>query len=182
MKAAASILTPFLLAFLLAESIRPLPDWLMRKKLPLGISMLLTLLIVLVGGVAVVSLLGVSIAQLIERRPTYQSGVTSLQERMFAFLAARGINPSKLRFLDMFGPSRIVDLTGQMVGAVGQILSNTFLLIFLVVLLLFEIIEKEAKPASSKDPIGKVLARFQEASKDIRKYVAINGGVGRGYR
>jgi len=178
MKAAASLLSPLLLALLLAQTIRPLPDWLTRKRLPPALSVLVTVLIVLVGGIAVASLLGVSIAQLIDRLPTYQSGLTDLQERIFAFLAARGVNPAKLQSLEMFSPNRIVDLTGKLLGTVGQILSNALLLIFLTALLLFEYAGAQGKPAKSGDAVGSFLARFQEASKDVRRYVAITGGVG----
>lgn len=178
MKAAASLLGPLLLALLLAQTIRPLPDWLIRKRLPPALSVLVTLLIVLVGGIAVASLLGVSIAQLIDRLPAYQLGLTNLQEKIFAFLAARGINPARLESLEMFSPNRMVDLAGRLLGAAGQLLSNALLLIFLIALLLFEYVGTQGKPASSRDSVGKFLARYQEASKDVRRYVAITGGVG----
>jgi len=177
-KAAASILSPLLLALLLAQSIRPFPDWLTRKRFPAGLSVLVTLLIVLVGGLAVASWLGVSIAQLIDRLPTYQSALTSLQEKMFAFLVARGVNPSKLQSLEMFSPGRMVDLAGQLLGTVGQILSNALLIIFLVAVLLFEFAGTQGKSAKSRDRIGKILDRFQDANKDVRRYIAITAGVG----
>ncbi|MDH7499926.1 MAG: AI-2E family transporter [candidate division NC10 bacterium] len=178
MKAAASILNPLLLALLLAQTIRPLPDWLIRKGWPSGLSVLVTLLIVLVGGLAVASLLGVSMGQLIDRLPAYQAGLMGLQERVFAFLSARGVNPARLQSLEMFSPNRLVDLGGQLLGAAGQLLSNALLLIFLIALLLFEFEGRQGKLAGGKDPVGRFLARFQETSKDVRKYLAITGGVG----
>ncbi len=177
-KAAASILTPFLLALLLAQSIRPFPDWLMRKRLSAGLSVLVTLLVVLVGGVAVASWLGVSITQLIDRLPTYQSGLTSLQEKMFAFLVARGVNPSKLQSLEMFSPGRMVDLAERLLGTVGQILSNALLIIFLVAVMLFEFAGTQGKSIKGRYGIAKILERFQDTNKDVRRYIAITAGVG----
>jgi predicted PurR-regulated permease PerM len=178
LKAAASILTPFLKALLLAQSIRPFPDWLMRKRLSAGLSVLVTLLLVLVGGVAVASWLGVSIAQLIDRLPTYQVGLANLQEKGFAILAARGVNPSKLQSLEMFSPGRMVDLAGRLLGTVGQILSNALLIIFLVAVMLFEFAGGQGKSVKGRHGIERILERFQDANKDVRRYIAITAGVG----
>jgi len=178
LKAAASILTPFLLALLLAQSIRPFPDWLMRKRLSAGLSVLVTLLLVLVGGVAVASWLGVSIAQLIDRLPTYQVGLANLQEKAFAILAARGVNPSKLQSLEMFSPGRMVDLAGRLLGTVGQILSNALLIIFLVAVMLFEFAGGQGKSVKGRYGVERILERFQDANKDVRRYIAITAGVG----
>lgn len=178
LKAAASILTPFLLALLLAQSIRPFPDWLMRKRLSPGLSVLVTLLLVLVGGIAVASWLGVSIAQLIDWLPTYQVGLANLQEKVFATLAARGVDPSKLQSLEMFSPGRMVDLGGRLLGTVGQILSNALLIIFLVAVMLFEFAGGQGKSVKGRHGIERILERFQDANKDVRRYIAITAGVG----
>jgi predicted PurR-regulated permease PerM len=178
LKAAASILTPFLLALLLAQSIRPFPDWLMRKRLSPGLSVLVTLLLVLVGGIAVASWLGVSIAQLIDWLPTYQVGLANLQEKVFAMLAARGVDPSKLQSLEMFSPGRMVDLGGRLLGTVGQILSNALLIIFLVAVMLFEFAGGQGKSVKGRHGIERILERFQDANKDVRRYIAITAGVG----
>jgi predicted PurR-regulated permease PerM len=131
-----------------------------------------------VGGIAVASWLGVSIAQLIDWLPTYQVGLANLQEKVFATLAARGVDPSKLQSLEMFSPGRMVDLGGRLLGTVGQILSNALLIIFLVAVMLFEFAGGQGKSVKGRHGIERILERFQDANKDVRRYIAITAGVG----
>jgi predicted PurR-regulated permease PerM len=56
LKAAASLLNLVFLALLLAQSISPLLNWLMNKRLPPRRAVLVTLLVVVLGGVGVLSL------------------------------------------------------------------------------------------------------------------------------
>ncbi len=64
MKAAASILSPILLATILAISIAPLPNWLHRKGLPKWLAQLLAVLLVFVLIVGVGGLVAVSVYEL----------------------------------------------------------------------------------------------------------------------
>ena len=56
MKAAAPLINLMLLAFLLAQSVIPFPIWLIRKRSKPGMAVLLTILVLLFGGLALLSI------------------------------------------------------------------------------------------------------------------------------
>ena len=178
MKAITPLLNMVLLAWLLAYSLVPLPHWLMRKRLPTNLAVLITLLLVVIGGLAIASVLGLSIAGLIQKLPTYQTGLTNIQDEVINFLAARGIDLAKIQSLDFFSPARIVQFGKSVLGGIGQALGNVLLLIFLVAVLLFEFTKVEKKKGESKASQPTLMLRFQEASQDVNRYVAIVGGTG----
>jgi predicted PurR-regulated permease PerM len=178
MKAAASILNIVLLAFLLAQSINALPNWFMKKRLSSGLAVLLTLLIVIIGGLAVLLLFGTSIAGLMEKLPTYQAKLTRLWDGVGAFLSARGVGISKLAPLERVKPDQIVQIAGALLGAVAQTLGNGLLLLIIIVFMLLEFAAMHQKLSSGEVPQGSLLRRFEEINKDNRKYVAITGLAG----
>ena len=178
MKAIAPLLNMVLLAWLIAYSITPLPNWLMRKRVPSALAVLITLFLVVVGGLTVASLLGLSIAGLIQKLPTYQADLTSLRDSLFGFLSSRGLDLSKIKSLDIFSPSRLIQLTSTVLGGLGQLVGNTLILIFLVAVFLFEFAATEKDAANGHKPPVSVLSRMQKASHDVKRYVAIVGGTG----
>ena len=140
MKAAAPLLSNIFLAWLLAYSISPLPHWLMRKRIPAALAVLLTLLIVVVGGLAIASLFGLSVSGLIQKLPTYQARLTEVFESLKNFPLIGNIDFEKIKSLDIISPARLVGYAGAVLGGIGGILGNTLLIIFLVAILLFEFV------------------------------------------
>lgn len=177
LKAAAPILNIVFMAWLLAYSITPLPNWLMRKRVPSRLAVLATLLLVVVGGLSVASLLGTSVAGLVQKLPTYQARLTNLQETATTLLAARGLAISEIRTLEIFSPNRLVGVVGSMLGSIGNVLEDGLLIIFLVAILLFEFAGRQRKPGVDLVDLT-VMSRLQDASRDVKKYVAITGGIG----
>jgi len=177
LKAAAPILNVIFMAWLLAYSITPFPNWLMRKRVPSSLAVLATLLLVVVGGLSVGFLLGTSVAGLVQKLPTYQARLTELQETATTFLAARGVAISEIRTLEIFSPNRLVGVAGSVLGDIGNVLEKTLLIIFLVAILLFEFAGRQTKPGVDLVD-STVMSRLQDASRDVKKYVAITGGIG----
>jgi AI-2 transport protein TqsA len=178
MKAAAPLLNNIFLAWLLAYSISPLPNWLMKKRVPTALSVLLTLLIVIVGGLAIASLFGLSISGLMQKLPTYQARLTEVLGSLSNFPLVKDLDIEKIKSLEMFSPGRLVGYAGSLLGGIGGILGNTLLIIFLVAILLFEFAGTEGGADGSNENKGTLMARFQDASKDVKTYVAITGAMG----
>jgi AI-2 transport protein TqsA len=178
MKAIAPLLNMVLLAWLIAYSITPLPNWLMRKRVPSALAVLFTLLLVVIGGLTVASLLGLSIAGLIQKLPTYQADLTSLRDSVLGFFSSRGFDLSKMKSLDIFSPNRLIQLTSSVLSGLGQLVGNTLILIFLVAIFLFEFAATQERAADGHRSPVSVLSRMQTASHDVKRYVAIVGGTG----
>jgi predicted PurR-regulated permease PerM len=139
---------------------------------------IVTFLIVVFGGLSITYTLGLSIAGLIQKLPGYQTDLTNIRDSVISFLGSKGIHLAQIKTLDAFEPSRLVKFAGSLLGGVGQVLGNVLLLIFLVIILLFEFMGSDKKTGKGQEATMTLLARFQEASRDVKKYVTIVGATG----
>lgn len=178
MKVAASLLNNIFLAWLLAYSISPLPHWLMRKRVPTALAVLLTLLIVVVGGLAIASLFGLSVSGLAQKLPVYQTRLNEVLGTLNNISFIKDFDFEKIKSLEVFSPARLVGYVGQLLSGIGGVLGNALLIIFLVAILLFEFAGAQEGVDRNKDNRGTLIARFQDASKDVKTYVAITGVTG----
>jgi AI-2 transport protein TqsA len=178
MKAAAPVLNIILMAFLLAQSVIPFPIWLIRKRFKTGPAVLLTIVVFLFGGLVLISLLGVSIAGLIQKLPVYQEKLAALRDTIVTFLTARGIDVAKLVPLDLLSSRSIISFFGGMLAIVAGTLGNGFLILLVTVFMLIELMSVQMKLSRGELPEGSIMHRLEEISKDTRKYVAITGIVG----
>lgn len=178
MKAAAPLLNTILLAYLLALTLSPLQDWLMRNWLSPGLAVLTTVLLVIVGGGLVVSLLGASLAQLSDKLPTYQARLTDLYNAINATLAARDVPITTLASPELLSPARLMQTAAALLRGVLQAFGNVLLVLLIVIVFLIEFASFNNTAASARTLYASPLARFSEFSPDIRKYVTITGVIG----
>jgi len=178
MKAAAPLLNNIFLAWLLAYTISPLPHWLMRKRIPTALAVLLTLLIVVVGGLAIASLFGLSVSGLAQKLPVYQARLNELLGTLNNIPFIKDFDFQKIKSLEVFSPARLVGYVGQLLSGIGGVLGNALLIIFLVAILLFEFAGSQEGADENNGDKGTLMSRFQDASKDVKTYVAITGITG----
>jgi predicted PurR-regulated permease PerM len=165
-KAIAPLLDIFLLALLLAMTLSPLMVWLKRRLSP-SLAVLVTVLVAVVGGVAVITLVGASITQLVQRLPTYQTGLTTIRDRLLDFLTARGINTEQLRSIPAFDPAHLVSYAGALLSGAAGALGNAFVVVLITVLVLAQMAGRE--PGDG---------HFDKATEDVVKYVGLTGITG----
>ncbi|HUI65951.1 MAG TPA: AI-2E family transporter [Bacteroidota bacterium] len=178
MKAAADLLNTFLLSTLLALAILPLPTWLLRKGISKGVSIAITLSLVVIGGLAVLSLLGSSIASLVNTLPSYAARLTSMRADVEAFLIPRGIDPAKLLPEDTFAPSHLLNIAEAFLSGVAGTLSSALILIVLSVLILVEFVGAPETSTPASGTTQMVIARFEAHLNEVRKYISITGWMG----
>ncbi|WP_013321925.1 AI-2E family transporter [Gloeothece verrucosa] len=178
MQAAASILNSFFLASLIAIAITPLLHWLIRKRLPGWLALLMTILIVICAGLFLVAFLGISISELIHILPTYEAKIQALKDASKATLAARGIDTSQLLSLEIFSPARIIGTVAGFLRTITEALSTSLLLVFLIAFMLIEASGFSEKIQRNITSSGVLLARFNAFNRDIRNYVFITAWTG----
>jgi len=178
MKAAADILNTFLLSTLLALAILPLPKWMMRRGLSRGLSIGLTLLVVIIGGLAVLSLLGGSIAGLIDALPTYESRLTVMKADVDNFLSAKGIDATKLVPQDLLAPAPLLNIAATFLSGIAGGLSSALILMVLAMLILAELAQSHDSHSDAKRTQQRVLDTFNEHMIEVRKYISITGWTG----
>lgn len=178
MRAAASLVTTVCIAWILAYSVAPFTGALMRRRVPAAAAVSLTIVAVLAGGAGIASVLALSLARLAGILPVYREGLAAMTDGAARFLEARGIDATAVRSFDLLSPDRVVSFAGSMLGGLGQILGNAFVLAVLAVVFLVEFARSERERLRGAAAETSVISRFREASLSIRRYTAVIGGIG----
>lgn len=137
LKLSAVIVTPLLLAIFIATLVAAPVNWLVAKNVPHALAIAVVLLIVLVlvatlGGVVIESA-----QQLYAKQPEY---VAKLNQSMQAFepmLLSLGL-PTTIQFKEILDAGTIWALASQTLTGVGNLISNSFLILLVFVLILIE--------------------------------------------
>jgi predicted PurR-regulated permease PerM len=177
LRAAQSIITPLLLAIFLAVICFPPLAWLKRKGLPDW----LALLVVLGGSVlvvlAVVGLMGTSLADFTARLPKYTEELVGNLKEATHWLKEHNIDVGQAANLEGLDAERLTGLATTVLGTLGSLTSELVVVLLIFVFLLIEVAGFRAKlqamPGYSSDDdhrLGKVI-------DDIRHYLAIKTQV-----
>ena len=139
MQAAKVLLVPFLLAvFLALISVRPML-WLQQRKVPSIAAVLLIvtammLVLAVVGGVV-----GTSIADFTAALPTYQARLDSIVQGILNFIAGFLDDDQSLTDVGaLIDPGWAMRQAANILNALREVLTNTFLILFTMVFILLE--------------------------------------------
>ena len=172
-KAVAPILTTFLLALFLALILSPLMLFLVRRGVPAGLAVALTLLIVFVGGAAVITLVGVSVTQLSHHLPAYGVQLAVLRDQLFGLLQRVGIDTATLTSFDLLDPAALLGPAAALAGRLLADLGHGFFVLLITALLLIEVGVLFRELERTDHSQRTLLVRFGEMSADVQKYIGI---------
>ena len=136
--ASATILTPFLLALFIAIiSLQPVL-WLHHRGMnhTLAVGLVLTIIIAVFIGVGAV--LGNSVNSFARDAPTYASKLRDIGHSLIEALRSRGLKISDLDFESNLDPAEVLNYTANILTEFGAIMSNAFLIFFIVLFLMLE--------------------------------------------
>lgn len=173
LKLGAGMINQILLAFLLAICITPLPEWLNRKGIPKGVSIGISMVVVLLGGFLVSVLLANSIAQLVQSFPEYQEKLNTIYNDFSEFAASNNLNISELIKKANVNPEKIMEVAGKVVGSLTNIISSSFIILMLIVFMVIELIGYSADTRQGKREEIIQMEWLRSMSGDLRKYVTI---------
>ena len=171
MRAASDIINPFLLALIFAFTFGPSIGWLQKKGLPAWLALLLTIFLLLGGGILLLVFLGTAVSELIEALPSYQSSAEGQSADLQASLANIGINAESI--LDLFNPERIFELFGKILAEVIGAVAATGFMLFVLAFMLFETLGISKKLRGPNISDNQFIKRFTSFGADIRQYVLV---------
>ena len=173
MKIASTILVPFLLATFIAILTLPILLFLQKKKVPRGISVLLIILILILIGGTLSTLIGTSISGFSSRIPFYTNRISEQAQWLLTLFNDFGIIIPQSTIKEYFDPGTAIQIIGNTLSGLKNVLTNTFLIILTVLFLLMEasgfpLKIKRAFP-DSKDLFSKIKSFFN----GFNRYLAI---------
>ena len=120
LKAASSLILPFLMALFLALVSLPLLNWLVAKRVPKPLAVPITILMALAVLVAIVTLVGESISEFTQVAPKYKERLQVMSRALIDWIEAKGVDlPDRLA----------ADLIHRHLGALGQRVEPDLLLL-----------------------------------------------------
>ena len=177
LKVAAPIVSVVLLGLLVAQSLSNVPMWLMKKGLKPGLSVLLSILSVLGGGLLLVAMFSISTARLADNLPTYQARLSALKDNAVAFLAGRGVDVSQIAAFQPLDPNRALAAAGGFLGGLASALGTSVLIILIAAVVLYEVTHARVLRQRGEQP-ATLAARFDEVTGESRQYIALTGLAG----
>lgn len=168
----ASFVTPIFLGINLVLAIAPLMHWLIRKRVP-------RLLAVIIAGVfvyglllAFVGLLAWSVMMLIQELPNYGAEFQGLYSTLLDWLTSFGISQEQVitQLQGVFNPSAIVSVLQSLASNVGGLLSLLATLVVMIFFLLFDAMSFEQRVGKIRDDRPSLGTALDSFSQGVARY------------
>ena len=171
MRAAASIINPFLLAVFLSSLCAPLLYWLQRRGVPNGLAVSAIILGLLVVALLLMIFVGRSLNTLAQQLPVYQERLTELIAQVFAWLNKLGLDMTKSPLTDYVTPRKVMSLVYYGLSLFRGLFTNMFLILLIVLFILLETAGFPRKlQAAFPDPEG-TLGHFKTMTANVNRYM-----------
>ena len=173
LRAAAPVLVPVALALFLAILCQPLFLGLLRRRVPLGFAVLITLLVLGAGIAAFVVLLLGSLAEVREVGPHYLAGLRERISYTVEWWQQKGIMISDWVPARFRQPEALLDLAGGTLAGAVRVLSEGTIVLLTLFFMLFEIALARRRIATLPAPIRERVNHFANVSAELQRYLAI---------
>ncbi len=173
LRAAESLLIPFLLALFLAIICSPALVWLQRRRVPTFLAVVLVMVGLLAVLAGVGALVGGSVNDFIDSIPSYQARIESLGQSWAALLERMNLHLPSLHAMDYFNPSGLMGLLGTGLKGLASTLSNTVMIILTMVFMLFEATVIPVKLQVAFGVQEKTGRQLRRVVNQVQRYLAI---------
>ena len=173
MKLASTLLVPFLLAVFISILIAGPFDWLQCRGLPASAALLLVLAVLVAVMILVGSLIGSSVQDFTSTYPEYEARLKDMSNGFVNWLAGFGIHMNSELLLNYADPGKAMKMVANILGSMGNMLTNSFMILVTVVFIMLEAASFPAKWRAGRDDADESLPRFSATVKTINEYMGI---------
>jgi AI-2 transport protein TqsA len=173
LKAASSLVVPFLLAIVLATILIPPLHWLTSHRLPLPVAMVALSLGLLLIWLPLAAIVGAAFDDFVVALPGYQQRIEAMVAAAGAWLGEHGIEAGRAAVEDIVQPAAALSFVRQIGGGLGTALANFFLILLTIIFILFE---ASGFPAKAREALGgrnELGDSFREFSERLQEYLRI---------
>lgn len=170
-KAAAAIVVQLLVGIFLAALCLPIFNWLIKKRVPAAVSLFIVISAMLIVGMFLVAVIGASVNDFAHEFPAYQAKFLTLQQEVFDWLRAKGIDTDDIAHEDAFDTKKALAAFATMLGSFSTLMGDAFVIFLIFVFVLLEAAVFEDKLGAIGS--GSSRERFERIQEDLRRYIAI---------
>jgi predicted PurR-regulated permease PerM len=164
LKAAQSIVVPFILSLFLAVITAPVLFWLKDRKVPTFFAVAILVLGTLVVGLLIGALIGTSIRDFSQSLPDYQRELAALLSSLLVYMETWGISIPKSEILQFFDPGVAMGFVARTLSELSGLLGNAFLILLALIFML-------AEASSVPGKLEAISGRSGESSVGIQRFV-----------
>ena len=137
LKLAAVLVTPLLLAVFIATLVAAPVGWLISKRVPAWLAISITLVVLVLLMITLGAVVVESAQQLYAKQPEYVAKLNAMLEAWEPTLIQLGL-PTALNLEEILDAATIFALASQTLTGIGNLISNSFLILLVFVLILIE--------------------------------------------
>ncbi|GAB3095375.1 AI-2E family transporter [Aestuariicella hydrocarbonica] len=173
MRAAESVLIPFLLSLFIAMICTPPFAWLKKKGIPSWLALLIMLLAIVGIGFLVGMVVGSSINEFREDLPQYQERLQFLSLQLQELLQGRGIELPNQMWKEVFNPNIALAFVGNTLASFGNVMTNAILILLTVLFVLAEEVRFSDKMLSAHPEAERAVTVLKRFTHSVNQYMAI---------
>jgi len=173
MKAAESIIVPFLLALFIAIIALPPFLWLQQKKVPRGLALIIIILVFLAFIFLIGLLIGTSIADFSSRLPFYEQKLHDQTQTVIEWLREKEFIEPNFQISNAFKPGAILNIVGDAFNQLSNLFANGFLILLTVIFMMLEVSSLPKKINEMFTNPEASISRIKAVTQNINKYIAL---------
>ena len=177
MKAAESLLIPFLLSIFIAVICAPPLAWLTKRGVPLALAMLSIIAFIVFFGFALGAIVSTSINDFSHDLPSYQAKLGILTGRFLQWLEGMGFSLPVAQIQESIKPGTVMAMVGKTLASLGNVMTNAFLILLTVIFILSETAMFHSKLQRAAGEGAKSLEVIERFTHSINQYMAIKTGL-----
>jgi AI-2 transport protein TqsA len=177
MKAAESIIVPFLLAIFISIIASPPYFWLQSKGIPKAIALTLIILIFLIAISLIGLLIGTSVNDFTSKLPFYQDVLQQRTQGVIAWLTEKKFIEPDFQISKVFNPGSILNIIGNALNQISNLFADGFLILLTVIFIMLEITSLPVKFKKIFANPEESIARIQSMTMNINKYIVIKSWI-----
>ena len=177
LRAAQSLIIPFLVAVFLSIICSPAVVWLQRRRVPKLLAIVIVVLALMGVLTAIGALVGGSVNEFIDAVPGYQARLNSLVDSWSDRLEQYDIDLPSLEVKDYLNPGGLMNLLGSGLKGLASTLSNTFLIILTMVFILLEATSFPINLQAAFGDRGADPLHLAQVTAQVQRYLAVKTAV-----
>jgi AI-2 transport protein TqsA len=174
----ADLVVPVLFGLFLALVTSPAIGWFERRGLRRPLALTAVVLLVLAGVVAVTTLIGLSVGELVIQLPAYEDRLTAAIAELKDLLAGFGVNTDANAISSVVSPSEIVAYIRPVASAVGHAGAALFILAFTMIYALAGAGSMRARVEATFGARHPIVTGVEQFGVDLRRYLLVRAELG----
>ncbi len=178
MKLAAPVVNIILVSILVALTVMPLINWLIKKGVPKVLSLLITILVLIIVITFLAMMLSVAVVGIADKIPQYEQNLESFKDRTIEFLSQFDIDASSVFHDKFYNPEELIRFATEFISGIIATFSNFAVVFLFVIFIIIDSADLQYRIYKGEKKIEKGLLKLAELADGVRRYVSISAFTG----